>query len=272
LFLLIALISTHANAQWFPKVERKGDVFGCWGWNRDIYSKSDIHFKGDDYDFTLFDVIAKDRQTKFKAETYFGLNTITIPQTNMRFGYFIHENLAITAGVDHMKYVMAQYQKVRFEGTIDDKEYAKLVTDGNIIIVPDFLKFEHTDGLNYINTELEYHQGIYHGKNIHLNAIGGVGVGAMLPKTNVTLMGYPRNDAFHLAGAGTDAKLALEALFWKYFFIRFEGKVGYINMPSIVTRKADIGDRASQQFWFGSANGMFGFNIPTRKKPELTKE
>lgn len=264
------LISVCSVAQWFPELSRKGDVFASWGWNRAMYTNSDIHFKGATYDFTLQNVAATDRQTQFKADTYFGLTTMTIPQTNMRFGYFLSDHLAFTVGVDHMKYVMVQFQKVKFEGSIDDPTYANMVQDGNIVLTPNFLTFEHTDGLNYLNAELEYHTGIYHTKHIQLNAFGAAGAGALMPKSNVKLMGYPRNDQFHLAGIGTDVKVGFELLFWKHFFLRYEGKLGYINMPSIVTRMASIDDRASQQFCFAAMDGMFGFNFKLNKNPAKT--
>jgi hypothetical protein len=47
--------------------------------------------------------------------------------------------------------------------------------------------------------------------------------------------------------------------------LRGETKLGYINMPSIVTRHASIDDRASQQFGFAAIDFMIGFNIPPRK-------
>lgn len=269
-FCFIALISLNAASQWFPEMSREGDMFGSWGWNRSIYTKSDIHFKGANYDFTLMNVAATDRQTPFKAETYFGLTTITIPQTNLRFGYFLNDHLAITVGVDHMKYVMVQDQKVKFEGSIEDPNYASMVHAGEIALTSDFLTFEHTDGLNYLNAELEYHQGLYRAKNFQLNAFGAAGVGTLMPKSNVKLMGYPRNDQFHLAGIGTAIKVGFELLFWKHFFIRYEGKLGYINMPSIVTRMTSIEDRASQQFYFAAMDGMFGFNFNLKKKPAKT--
>jgi hypothetical protein len=39
----------------------KGKFYFYWGGNREIYTKSDIHFKGADYDFTLNNVEAKER-------------------------------------------------------------------------------------------------------------------------------------------------------------------------------------------------------------------
>ncbi len=270
--LLVAFfIAAGAHAQWFAKVDRKHQFYAGWGWNRASFTNSDIHFTGKDYNFTLRNVQAKDRQTRFSAETYFGLKTMTIPQTNIRGGFFITPNLSITIGVDHMKYVMIQNQEVAIEGHIDDTTYSHLVDNNQIVLTDQFLTFEHTDGLNYLNTELEYFQGIYHTKHLQFNAIGGAGLGALMPKSNVKLMGYSRNDQFHLAGYGLSAKFALELLFWNHFFIRMEYKTGYINMPDIVTRAASIDDRASQHFFFAQRNGIFGFNINLNKKPKAVE-
>jgi hypothetical protein len=263
--LLLSLVTHCAHAQWFPEVQRKGNVFGGWGWNRAAYTTSDIHFHGDDYDFTLSDVQAKDRQTHFKAETYFGLKTLTIPQTNIKLGYFINDHVALTLGVDHMKYVMVQYQTVNFDGHIDDATYMNMVQNNAVTLTPEFLTFEHTDGLNYLLSEIEYFQGVYSRGFVALNCYAGFGAGALMPKSNVKLMGYPRNDAFHLAGFGTNVKLGTELLLGNHFYVRGELKSGYINMPSIVTRKASIADRASQQFGFAAMDMMIGFNVPSGK-------
>ena len=264
-WMLLMLVASMAHAQWFPEMHRKGNVFGGWGWNRAAYTESDIHFTGEGYDFTLLDVQAKDRQTQFKAETYFGLKTLTIPQTNIKLGYFIRENIAFTLGVDHMKYVMVQNQKVSFEGNISDETYMNMVNENSVKLTPEFLTYEHTDGLNYLLAEIEFYQGIYASSFLDINAYGGIGAGALMPKSNVKLMGYPRNDAYHLAGFGTNIKCGAEVLMGNHFYLRGEAKLGHINMPSIVTRQASIDDRASQQFGFAAIDFMFGFNIPPRK-------
>ncbi|MGB4847592.1 MAG: hypothetical protein WBP41_06710, partial [Saprospiraceae bacterium] len=40
---------------------RKGNIFIYWGWNRAWYSSSDMHFKSENFDFTLQDVKAHDK-------------------------------------------------------------------------------------------------------------------------------------------------------------------------------------------------------------------
>ena len=71
-------------------------------------------------------------------------------------------------------------------------------------------------------------------------------------------MGYPRSDEFHLAGYGMHLKAGIEVLLSRFFFLRMEGKAGYINMPDIVTRSESAEDRAKQQFGYAEIDGMFG--------------
>lgn len=266
--LLLVAVDLIGQASWFPEVPRRSHLYGGWGWNRASYSNSDIHFTGENYDFTLLDVQAKDRQTPFSAEVYFGFHTVTIPQTNYRLGYFINDHWSISLGVDHMKYVMQRGQTVDFEGSINDGSYDHLIEGNTIELDPSFLRFEHTDGLNYIHTELEYYQPVLTYKKITVSGYGGCGLGVMVPKSNVTLMHYPRHDDFHLSGYGLSAKAGIELLFWKYFFIRLDYKTGFIHMPDILTRDGDVPDRASQHFFFAQRMGMFGFNAPLTKKSE----
>ncbi len=40
---------------------KKGTFYVYWGWNRSLYTNSDISFQGPNYDFTLEKVAAADR-------------------------------------------------------------------------------------------------------------------------------------------------------------------------------------------------------------------
>src|SRR5690606_15428479 len=83
----------------------KGKFFVSWDGNRETFSKSDIRFKGENYDFTIKDASAKDKPKGWHID-YINPSRITIPQTNVKFGYFISDHYKISLGVDHMKYVM----------------------------------------------------------------------------------------------------------------------------------------------------------------------
>ena len=238
----------------------KGKMFIFWGGNRESFSKSDIHFKGDDYDFTLYDVVANDKPKGWSID-YINPSRMTIPQTNFRLGYFINDHYNISIGLDHMKYVMIQNQIATIGGVVGASypDYAGtyLPSGNHTVDLTDgsFLKFEHTDGLNYINTEFSRVDDIsklFKVRNtdkFQLNITEGVGTGILYPKTNATLLGKERHDDFHVSGFGVSAKVGLNLTFFKYFFIEAEMKGGYINMNDIRTTK-DPSDRASQHFLF----------------------
>ena len=259
LLLFSIIMSSLAFGQDAPEKrtsKNKGTFFAYWGWNRASYTNSDIHFKGTNYDFTLQDVQAKDRQSKFAWDTYF--KSVTIPQYNLRVGYYLTEKYSISLGVDHMKYVMVGTQNVTINGTIaTGSAYDKTYSNAPFTIEPKFLQFEHTDGLNYINTEVRRHDKLYQYKKATLNLTEGFGGGVLVPRTNTTLLNYPRYDQFHLAGFGLGAMVGLNVEFWNRFFIQAEGKAGYINMPSIRTTM-HVEDKASQQFGWIQGNVVFG--------------
>ena len=249
---------------------QKGNFFVYWGWNRAAYSTSDIRFHGDNYDFKLQNVIAKDRQSPFSAKLYFTPNTITIPQYNFRIGYFLADNYQISFGADHMKYVMQSFQTVKIDGEISNGTvYDGTYDNDDFAITPDFLKFEHTDGLNYENIELRRFDVLFGRKNFCFAVNEGLGVGVLVPRTNTTLMNNSRYDEFHLAGYGVGAILSLNMTFFKYFFIQSEWKGGFIHMPDIRTTMYKS-DRASQHFLFSQYNMVFvgNFRIPSKKKSE----
>ena len=95
----------------------KGKFFVSWGGNREIYTKSDVTFKGTDYNFTLNSITAHDKPKGWHID-YINPARMTIPQTNFRMGYFVNDHYSIAIGVDHMKYVMTQNQTANITGTI----------------------------------------------------------------------------------------------------------------------------------------------------------
>ena len=238
------------------KVTNKGKFFVYWGWNWASYTDSDIRFKGGNYDFTLSKVKAQDRQTKFSFNDYFNPGRVTIPQTNYRIGYFFKENYTISIGVDHMKYVMIGNQDVKINGEINvgNPTYDGTYANQNINLAEDFLRFEHTDGLNYVNVELKRFDDVSSwfglaSENLQINFTEGVGVGVLYPRTNTTLLGNERHDDFHLSGYGMSIGTGLNITFLKHFFVQADLKGGYINMGDIKTTRSSV-DSASQSFFF----------------------
>lgn len=242
----------------------KGKIYIFGGWNRAHFTNSDIRFRGNDYDFTLKNVVAYDRQTPFALDPYFQITKISIPQTNLRIGYFISDHYNISFGIDHMKYVMQQNQTVKVNGKISSSgtKYDGVYSGSDIILTDDFLTFEHTDGLNYLSLAISRVDKIFDFnklriKHIEMSFTEGVSIGALLPRTNTQLLNKKRYDQYHLAGYGLDAKIGLNILFYKHFFIQSELKGGYINMPNIRTTESKL-DKAAQHFFYIQNNIVFG--------------
>lgn len=265
LFVFSTSVFSQENIKPTP-LNKKGQIFLFWGWNRAVYSNSDIRFKGEGYDFQLKDVIATDRQTAFSFKDYFRLDRITIPQTNARIGYFIKDNLAIVFGLDHMKYVMKQNQTVDYSGNILNSIYSDMIKNEKVDLSNgEFLTFEHTDGLNYINIGAEEYNNLLKSKNFDIAFSYGAGLGVLFPKSNIKLFGNERSDRFHLAGFGLDVRASINFVVWKRIMARIETKYGYINMPDIKTTLNNHLDKAAQDFVFGQINFGIGYTFNTKK-------
>jgi hypothetical protein len=91
--LFILTVSQIINAQQTnPNPEKftahnKGKFYIFWGGNREKFSKSDIRFTGQNYDFTLHNVIADDKPKGWHVD-YINPGRMTIPQTNFRYRVF----------------------------------------------------------------------------------------------------------------------------------------------------------------------------------------
>lgn len=266
-FLILFFSFFDSNAQ--NSDYKKGDFYTYWGWNWSWYSKSDIHFKGDNYDFKIHKAKAQDRQSEFSVDTYLNPANMTIPQYNFRFGYFIKKNVDISFGIDHLKYVVEQNQIGRISGFINNTgtKYDGVYNNTLLPISEDFLKLEYTDGLNYINFEIRKHSSTFvlpigalgSKNNLKLKTIYGVGLGFMLPKTDSTLLNNERNDNFYLSGYGLNSVVGLNVKLFKNFFFQTELKGGYVSLPNIRTTSSKI-DKASQDFFYAQYNVVFGYS------------
>lgn len=238
----------------------KGKFFVSWGGNRDRFSKSDVRFWGNGYDFTIKDMAAHDKPKGFHCD-YINPARMTIPQTNFRLGYFISDHYSVAIGIDHMKYVMTTDQVARVSGFINLSNTSEgAVFNGTYSNTPtvlskDFLEYEHTDGLNYVHAEISRFDDISSIFNIgntdkfQINITEGIGGGMLYPKTNATLLGKDQHDDFHVSGYGVSAKAGLNLTFFKHFYLLGELKGGYINMQDIRTTKS-TSDHASQELFF----------------------
>jgi hypothetical protein len=270
--MLFCSISTFAQNDSISKdrytAHNKGKFTISWGGNREKFSKSDITYKGDNYFFMVEDAVAHDKPKGWHVD-YITPGRMTVPQTNFKLGYFITDKYSISVGVDHMKYVMTQNQVANLTGEIDyptshpSSQFNGIYNSTPTEMTENFLMFEHTDGLNYVYSEfarqddISHLFGIKNTDKFQVNINGGAGIGVLYPKTNTTLMGQARHDAFHVSGFGTSLKAGINLVLFKYFTIEGDLKGGYINMPDIRTTQSSS-DTAKQHFFFAETIIAFG--------------
>jgi len=254
LFLLITLSHTlTAQMQWLPEVQNRGKGYFYWGYNRSNYTTSDVHFYGPDYDFTMYDVTAHDRPSPINKD-YVSFKNFSIPQFNARFGYFLTNRWAISIGEDHMKYLLDRDQDMLVSGVISQEaseQYAGTYLRTPMQMTEDFVKFEHTDGLNLFSIDLEHHLPLvrFYEEKIHAEWMMGAGGIFVIPRTDAKIFGRNSVNEYHLGGYCMNAKSAF-SVFWKNkVFVMAQIRAGYMTMRDLVLY-SDNGTFGSHNFGF----------------------
>jgi len=269
-FMLLFFFSLNAQVNDNSTINlmknNKGKVYVLFGWNWARYSKSDIHFNGENHDFTLKAVKAQDRPSPFSANLYLNPKNLSIPQTNLKVGYFFHHNWNVTFGLDHMKYVVDQFQDVEISGSINEGSvYDGVYENDNINLEKDFLQFEHTDGLNYIHLEINRVDRFLQTRFVDFNITEGFSFAGMVPRSDIILLDKEERDKYRLTGYGMGVKVGVNICFFNYFYIQSEAKGGFIHMPNIKTNPNDK-DGAKQSFFYFQNNILLGAVFPIMKK------
>lgn len=229
----------------------KGALFLYWGYNKSVYSKSKMNFVGPGYDFTLSGVKASDRPS-MNLKTYFDPKTFSVPQFNIRAGYFFSDNWAINIGYDHMKYVVDEQENALLSGHINpgvDAEWSGDYTNEKVTLNSDHFHYENTNGHNYIHAEIMYGIYLYRtpNKQFAISTLFGAGFGGILSFNDLTFAGKKDMVTISMSGYGLNAQVGVRFEFFNHFFIQSEFSGGLMhqvkvnnrpNMPEAYTRHA----------------------------------
>ncbi|MEM7161871.1 MAG: hypothetical protein AAF487_05450 [Bacteroidota bacterium] len=271
LFLLLSHVSYSQTDEVSNEEYRKGSFYFYWGYNRGFYSKSNLHFNGPNYDFTLYNLTAHDRPSKF-GSVYFNPRTLSIPQYNYRLGYFFTDRIAVSIGNDHMKYVIDQNQWTTISGVISPEastEYAGAYLNEPIELKEELLTFDHTDGFNLLSLDVEYLMPIKEepSKNFHLHWNLGIGGVWVVTKTRVKVLGDGLDNDFHIAGYTLSAKSGPRITYKNRIFLSSEIRAGYATLPSVLIKNAEpeIGDHNVGYLEYYI---VFGYNFNIGKSNE----
>ncbi len=242
--------------------KKKRTLYVQWGYNRDWYSESTIHFKNtttDNYDFVFRNAKAHDSPS---MERYWQLDRLTIPQYDFTFGLLLNDkhDLGLEISWDHLKYVVTDDQVIHVTGNIRGK-----YIDKDTLVTPDFVHLQHTNGNNYLLFNLVKRQKIVHSKYVNVSAIGKIGAGPLISYTISTVLGNHDSGHFHYHGWVAATSLGVRVDLFKYFFIQTDMQGAYADYTN-TELGADHQGLATHHFYSGQWMWSGGVNFFLHEK------
>ncbi len=276
LFLLFLLPNVFF-AQTDTLKRKKITCYFSWGYNRECYTKSTIHFynKGNSalqqqygpvygaYDFTLYKVKAHDSPDfDMIAPGWNNLINLSIPQFGARMGFYFNnaKDEGWELNYDHAKYVVADNQKMHIKGTILGQ-----AVDKDTMMQRDEFHFEHTDGANFVMINYIKRCKLFTSKD-QRNNIGFTfkpGAGIVFPRSDVTLFRERMNNAWHVAGPIAGFETGLRAEFFNHICVELTGKAAYAYYTWVFVHYKGNG-QANHGFGTLVANFNVGYQFGVR--------
>lgn len=236
-----------------------GNFYLTWGYHRNQYSRSDIHFKDhttDDYDFVLENAKAKDQPDMHD----FFHTPLTVPQYVLNVGYFFaNKPWGVEVSWDHLKYIVIDNQMMHVKGDIRGVHY-----DEDMLVDPGFVHFEHTNGNNYLMISAVRKFSLLNDTKFknHLNFLVKAGAGGLIPKTDSYVLGNHNDGPFRLSGFVVGTSVALRYDLFRYFYLEGSIKGAFADYTDAKVYKDG---RAQHHFFSAQYIWSAGFNLPFHK-------
>ena len=249
----------------------KGSFYFYWGYNRSAYTKSDLHLIGQGYDFTMKNMTASDNPEKLSS-TYLDPKWLTVPQFNVRFGYFFKDKWAVTLGYDHMKYLMNHPQVLTLDGYIEpgisglwSGTYDNELTTAEY----DHIYYENSNGLNYIRAELaRYFDLLAVGENnwFRVRAQAAVATGLLFSVNDLNFNNQFDRSTSSVSGYAISVHPGLRLEFFNHVFLQTNLSAGFMHQVKVRTRPEDKASHAKQTYGYISPDLVLGYTWRFNKK------
>ncbi len=271
LLLLLMSVSFSADAQHRrmkkKEADSKGTLWGYWGYNRTRYTKSDIRFVGPGYDFTMANAKAHDEQAILSSNNYLRLSNLTVPQFNVRLGYYFRDHWAISVGYDHMKYIFADDNEVFLSGEIDPgvddvTNWSGTYDAEPIVTNRKQFHYENSDGMNFLRLELtrtDTWLSLGNRDQFKFSTNVGFSFGGILSFNDFRFAGQESLRTVSMSGIGTALHVSPRFEFFRHIFIQPTLSGGFIRQGKVKTRKNNASSFAQQSFGYGEFNTVVGF-------------
>lgn len=268
IFILIASPNLWGQQKYTYKKKnstQRGAIYLFGGYNRSVFTKSNIQFKGTGYDFTVQDATASDSPPA-EIGDYFN----DLAQFNFRVGFYYKEKFDLSIGIDHINYVMTSNQTAIVNGNIDATANSVLAGNYNSIatqLSPQGIEYAHNGGINYISAQIQHTNHFFRSKNRqHLFQYQfGIGLGALLTSTNYRWNDVSYQTDLAFGGLGGSGHVGLRADFFHRFFVQTKWSLGYMNLPNVQTIPL-TDNRSKQQFVYADMQFGVGFFLYKRLK------
>jgi hypothetical protein len=263
---LLLIMPVYALSQETTVKKKKREYFFYWGYHRNFYAPSDIHYKSDRYDFTLYDVKANDMPADLNQ--YFDFKNISVPQYNARFGGEWKNNWFFSIGVDHHKYRLTPTQNSSIGGYIDpialtyynadttvtsaDEYTGSFSGSDTVLYCRQFMDFHHSNGMNQFRISLEKRLKLWELPKLHsrIDLYAGAGLGAIICWTDFTIFRTRYLNNLHLSGFGLSGIYGVRYVYKDRLFIQYGFQNGVNFLTDIQLEDKGSSARAEQRIHY----------------------
>lgn len=273
--LIILLFSVPVHGQ-YKRMKKKvscdeGTMYGYWGYNRSVYTKSDIRQVGPGYDFTLANSVAKDNPASFDPSVYFNPQKMGLTQFNARVGYYFKNHWAASIGIDHLKYNFIDGNQVLLSGTINDG--VDSLWNGTYNAEPVETNNNHflyqNQGLNHIKLGIERTDHFVRFGGLDqfvISSTFGAGIGGLVTSNDFTFAQQRDVKTTRFSGYAVSINAGARLEFFRHFFIQPNFSAGVMHQVRVNTRQNDPSSYARHAYSYAELDMLFGFFLYIRPK------
>lgn len=241
------------------KIIRNGSLYGSWGYNEETYTKSNLYIvqPGLNNNYVFNGIVAHDH---IGWDHLFNVQP-TIPQYNMRLGYFFNKNqdIGFEVNFDHTKYVVQSGYDVRLNGTFHGRN-----VDTTVPINYNTLQYQLNNGANFVlfNLVKKFTFLSTSNKNIVICGLLKVGVGPVIPHVANVIFEDANRLQFQFGGWNTGIEGSLRVTFFQHIYLEYCNKLDYARYSWL-----EIYDgRAHQNFGTYENIANIGYTIHVNHK------
>lgn len=262
-FLLVSLgVDAQKNKRKPKNSTAEGTFFASVGLNKSWFGKSNIHFTGVGYDFTLSGCKASDDFSDFST-----------PQLSTQVGYYFKNNYALVAGFGQLKYILRDNNSVSISGNVNAGIDNVTNLSGTYINQPITLstdRFSYQQvGLSYftiggMRSDVLYKPG-KDGEFI-VSTNFGLSIGGLYSKTDFLFAGKQDYNIHSTSGLVFNASAGLRVEFFRNFYLQPTFYGGYLKQINVHTRENELNATASHGMFYASFDisiGMLLYIRPT---------